>query len=275
MKYSTYLRELFGDTNLNIEDLLLLENFQIKYLPERVPQKEFAALLRTYPIIHRFLIKKEPSVESFLDKILMENKPIQDQDTIDDYCDEVIWEIGELIVYNKFPEVYDSKINFTWEIEDILSTDLLKDKTIADVGAGSGMLSLLLSPYVKTVYAFEPLGSFRNFIKNKVSVKRINNIYTMEGFLESVPIPDNSIDYLFTSNAIGWNFEKEQKEIERVVKPGGQAIHLMRAFDKDAASPYHDQLLKWNYEFQQFKTGGYKAKYYKTFQKKFSPFKGA
>ncbi len=265
MKYSTYLRELFSDTNLDIEDLLLLESFQIKYLPKRVPQKEFATLLRAHPIIHRFLIKKEPSIQSFLDKILMENKPIHDQDTINDHCNEVVWEIGELIVYNKFPEAYNSKIKFTWKIEDILSTNLLKDKTIADVGAGSGMLSLLLSPYVKTVYAFEPLVSFRKFIRNEVSVKRIKNIYTLEGYLESIPLPDDTLNYLFTSNAIGWNFEQEQKEIERVVKPGGQAIHLMRAFDKDAASPYHDQLLKWNYEFYQFKAEGYKAKYFKTF----------
>ena len=61
MKYAKHLRETFPDTELCAEDLLLLEYFQIRYLPERVPQKEFATFLREYPIIHRYLIKKDPS----------------------------------------------------------------------------------------------------------------------------------------------------------------------------------------------------------------------
>ena len=88
-------------------------------------------------------------------------------------------------------------------------------------------------------------------------------MYPIEGFLDAIPLPNYSVDILFTSNALGWNFEKEQQEIERVVKSGGQAIHLMRAFDKNAASPYHHQLLNWGYEYQVVEGDGYKAKYSK------------
>ena len=264
MKYSEHLRKVFKDTRLEIEDLLLLESFQIRYLPERVPAKEFATLLREYPVIHRFLINKEPSIKSFLDKVLQENKPVKNPKTIEAYCDEVIWEIGELIVYNKFPEVYDSKIKFNWKIEEIISPNLLKNKTVIDAGAGSGMLSLLLSEYAKTVYAVEPLSSFRNFLRKKTSAHNIKNIYIIEGFLDSIPLREQSADILFTSNALGWNFEKEQNEIQRVVKSGGQIIHLMRAFDKNAASPHHNELMKWKYNFEQMEADGYKAKYVKT-----------
>jgi len=90
-------------------------------------------------------------------------------------------------------------------------------------------------------------------------------MYPIEGFLDAIPLPNYSVDILFTSNALGWNFEKEQQEIERVVKSGGQAIHLMRAFDKNSASPYHDQLLKSDYEFQVVEADGYKAKYSKKY----------
>ena len=39
----------------------------------------------------------------------------------------------------------------------------------------------------------------------------------------------------------------------------------MRAFDKNAISPYHDQLLKWDYELQKLEADSYKAKYSKQF----------
>ena len=63
MKYSEMLKELFSDISLSVEDLLLLESFQIKYLPERVPQKEFAALIRKYPFVKSIMIVKNPAVE--------------------------------------------------------------------------------------------------------------------------------------------------------------------------------------------------------------------
>ena len=263
MKYSSHLKEIFKDTNLVVEDLLLLESFQIKYLPERIPQKEFATLLRTYPAIHHFLVNKEPTIIPFIEKVLKENKIVSKPEMVKDYCNEVIWEIGELLIYNKFPETYDSKIKFNWEIQEILSPNLIHDKIVADVGAGSGILSLLLSDYSKTVYAIEPLGSFRNYLQNRIQKNSIDNIFIIEGFLNRIPLPDHSLDFVFTSNALGWDFDQEQKEIERVIKPGGKAIHLMRAFDRNAVSPYHSQLLKYNYKLHHFEAKGFKAKYIK------------
>lgn len=263
MKYATHLKKIFKDTRIDIEDLLLLEPFQIRYLPVRVPQKEFATVLRTYPIIHRFLQKKEPSIRPFLEKVLAENKPVRKQKNIEEYCNELIWEIGELIIYNKYPETYDEKIKFTWQIEEIIDPNKLSNKTIADVGAGSGLLTLLLANHAKTIYAIEPLSSFRCFMRKRFQDNHLTNTYVMEGFLDRIPLPEHSLDILFTSNALGWNFDNEQKEIQRVIKPGGEVIHLMRAFDKDVVSPHHEKLLEHNYQYQQLKDEGFKAKYYK------------
>jgi ubiquinone/menaquinone biosynthesis C-methylase UbiE len=263
MKYASHLKKIFKDTKIDIEDLLLMEPFQIRNLPERVPEKEFATLLRVHPIIQRFLQKKEPSIKPFLEKVLHENKPENNAKTIEEYCNELLWEIGELIIYNKYPETYDEKIKFTWEIDEIILPELLDNKTIADIGAGSGMLTSLLANYAKTTYAIEPLNSFRCFMRKRFKEKHLTNIFVIEGFLNCIPLPDDSLDILFTSNALGWDFENEQKEITRVVKPGGPVIHLMRAFDKDVASPYHEKLLEYNYQYQQLKGEGFKAKYSK------------
>ena len=77
MGYSKILKELFAGIILNVEDLLLLETFQIKYLPDRVPKKEFSALLRANPIIQRYLISKYPPFGDFISTILNENIPIK------------------------------------------------------------------------------------------------------------------------------------------------------------------------------------------------------
>lgn len=264
MKYAEHLKKIFPDTNLHVEDLLLLESFQIKELIERVPQKEFTTIIRKYPYVHRFLVNKEPSIEPFITRILKKNKEIDDPKIIDEHCSELLWEIGELIIYNKYPETYDSTVKFTWNLEEFIHPNKLKNKIIADIGAGSGMLTILLSEFAKTVYAIEPLYNFRAFLREKLKVKNIKNTFVTEGYLDNIPLPDQSLDYLFTSNALGWNFDKEQQEIERVVKSGGTIIHLMRAFDKDAASPYHKKLMQYNYKFQQLDVDSFKAWYSKT-----------
>ena len=74
------LREFFSGISLTVEDLLLLESFQIKYLPERVPQDEFSILIQKYPFISQFLILKEPTVEEFINSLLQENNMISDED---------------------------------------------------------------------------------------------------------------------------------------------------------------------------------------------------
>ncbi len=266
MQYADFLRKLFPDIELDVEDLLFLESFQIKYLPDRVPQKEFSTLLREYPFVKRFLISKHPPIKDFINGIFKENKKISNKNLIKKHCDKLIWEIADLIVYNKRPETYDEKVNFTWDISEIIPIEALKEKVVADVGAGSGMLAFLLAKYARTVYAIEPITSFRNFIREKANNEKCNNIYTIDGFLDSIPFPENSFDILFTSNAIGWNLEKELQEIERVVKPDGQAIHIMRVSDNESENSFHKRLISsdWNYDFYKYHdVGGLKLKYTK------------
>lgn len=57
----------------------------------------------------------------------------------------------------------------------------------------------------------------------------VSRITVKDGFLHSIPLADNSLDILFTSNAIGWNIDQELEEIERVANPGGQSVHLIRS----------------------------------------------
>ena len=157
MGYSKVLRELFPDIALHPEDLLLLETFQIKYLPDRVAVKEFATLLHAYPVIQRFLISKYAPIETFLRKILEENEPVRDADRVEEQCQEALWEIADLIIYNKKPELFDSKAPIKWEIDEISTITSMEGKVVADVGAGSGRIAFLMAPFAQTVFAVEPI----------------------------------------------------------------------------------------------------------------------
>lgn len=256
MTYSQKLRSLFPEISLRWEDLLLLEAFQVKYLPDRVAKKEFAALLHTYPVVYRFLVSKYPPINPFLKRILEENKPAVDRVVIEEQCQEALWEIGDLIIYNKYPDRFDINAPIRWGIDEIQEITSLEGKVLADVGAGSGRIAFLVEPFVQTVFAVEPLSSFRTYMKEKATVKGVENLYIMDGTLDSIPLPDHSLDILITSNAIGWNLMEELHEIQRVVKPGGYAIHLLQAEKKDQ-NPLHKTLTSspWNYTCLEKKDG--------------------
>jgi len=49
------LGNLFKGVSLEVEDLYLLEAFQIGYFPGWVPERELAVVLWAYPSIKRFL----------------------------------------------------------------------------------------------------------------------------------------------------------------------------------------------------------------------------
>lgn len=256
MTYSQKLRSLFPEISIGWEDLLLLESFQIKYLPDRVVKKEFATLLHSYPIVYRFLVSKYPPISSFLKRILEENRPPDDIKEVEQLCQEALWEIGDQIIYNKHPEQFDRNAPIRWDIDEIHEITSLEDKVVADVGAGSGRISFLVGPLVQTVFAVEPLSSFRTYMKVKAAEKGVENLYVIDGTLDSIPLPDHSLDILITSNAIGWNLMEELHEIQRVLKQGGHAIHLMQTDEKEK-NPLHETLTSspWNYTCMREKEG--------------------
>jgi len=266
MGYAKSLKKLFPGISLYPGDLLLLERFQIKYLPERVLKKEFATLLRAYPYVQQFLLTKYPPLDEFIMGVLEESEVVTSKQQINDDCTEALWEIADLIAYNKFPGLYDTNTHFDWLPDEIISKRSVQGKVVADVGAGTGQLAFLMAKQAKTVYAIEPVGSFRCFIREKAEKENCSNVFAIDGFLDLIPLPDNTLDILMTSNAIGWNLDMELKEIERVVKPEGCIVHLIRTMDKNAENKFHDILISqdWNYQYNDVEDGDWrKFKYAK------------
>ncbi len=266
MSYAKNLKATFEGVALNIEDLFLLESFQISYLPNRIPKPEFAAVLRAYPILHRYFVSMYPTIKTFISEILNDDFPDSNDKAIEENCNDLLWEIADLIIYNKHPEVYDKKVGFYWDINEIISPKSLDGKVVIDAGAGTGKLAFLLSKFADTIFVVEPVRSFREFVKEKAQKENVNNVFVVDGFLDSIPFPDNSIDILMTSNAIGWNLLRELTEIERVLKTNTCAIHLIRTTAPKVENNIHDVLISsaWNYNCTEFQDlSGWRLKYSK------------
>lgn len=100
---------------------------------------------------------------------------------------------------------------------------------VADLGAGEGALSLLLARGCKKVLAVDlspkMLVSLRDAADRSGVGKRIQ---TLEADLENLPIPDDSVDTVFLSQALHHAADpgRALNEAARILKPGGRLVLL-------------------------------------------------
>ena len=263
------LRKLFSGADLRLEDLCLLEPFQVDYLQGWVPEREFAAVLWAHPPIDRFLRESSPGASSFLDDVKRRfDLPVDERD-LASAEDAVVWTIADLLVYNKCPELYDGLPFHGWAFAEVTGIAPLDDKVVVDVGAGTGRVALEAATMADSVVAVEPVRRLREFIRDKAAMRGLDNVRVVEGFCHSIPLPDSSADVVITSHALGWRLEDELREFERVVKPGGYVIHCPgtaeNPHDKSEVEQ-HERLIspEWGYEFARYRpSDGWKRKYWK------------
>ena len=251
MNSSWTFRRMFAGADLEIEDLFLLEAFQIDYLPGWIPDAELRVVLREYPEIGRYLRKRNPGIAGFLDRVGDGGAIVEKDLDLRQCCDAVVWTVADLLVYNKCPEIYDQLPFHLWDFAEVTAITDLAGKAVLDGGAGTGRVALEAARAAKTVYAVEPVARLRRFIKEKSALAGLSNLYVVDGFLHDLPFPDSSYEVLITSHALGWHLEKELVEFERVVKPGGWVIHCPGTAETERDEVHHQVLISppWAYSW--------------------------
>ncbi len=133
---------------------------------------------------------------------------------------------GKADIYNKYrpnyPQVY---INYL-----VSYNNLTSDKTIADIGSGTGVLTQQLLEKNLKVIAVEPNNDMRS-----IAEKRLNNnpnFVSINGTAENTGLRNESIDLITVGQAFHW-FDKVKfrNECMRILKPNSNVALVWNSRD--------------------------------------------
>lgn len=211
---------------LSFNTLLLLEQVQLSWMPGWVQEAPLGLALRANPAVAWFMQHKCPEIADWVQEVLAgtEATKLVDLTAVRAAEEAVMQQINDWLVYVVDPARYDAQPFLGWDPQELLSLTNFKNKSIIDVGSGTGRLAFLVAPLATTVYAVEPIGNLRATIREKTIQRGINNIYTMDGLITRLPFPNDFIDVTMVSHVFGADPQAELAEMLRVTRPGGMVI---------------------------------------------------
>lgn len=262
MSFAPQLRRLLVGFQPRLEHLYLLEPFQIGQVVARLGMERLAGLVVYDPTLRRVLELKDPSIAEPLEQTL-------DSTTVgDEPVDEVLWEIADLLVYAVDASLYDAIMPappgaVLRELIGLNNRERARDRAgegqtggvLADVGAGTGRLAFRMCRDFETVYAVEPVGRLRAFVRSQRDRMEVNHLHVVDGFLHDLPFPPQTLDALITRSAMGWRLAEELDEVDRVLRPGGRAVHLTGIAVRADAGSLHSALLDRGYTMTPYPEG--------------------
>ncbi len=109
----------------------------------------------------------------------------------------------------------------TYEL-GLITPRIPEGSTVLEVGAGSGYQAMKLAELGHRVEAIDIPGS-------RHEIRRIWPVLAYDG--HDIPFPDNHFDIVYSSSVLEHipHIVEFQSEIQRVLKPGGLAIHVLPA----------------------------------------------
>lgn len=137
----------------------------------------------------------------------------------------------EAAFWNRFAKYYDRFMNriYQTQYKDILKMmddELDQDKSILEIGTGTGDIAINISSKVKKVIACDLSPHMIEHAKEKAQAKQIGNITFFVQDAYSLDFPDNSFDVVVACNML--HIVREPaiilSSIKRVLKPDGVVI---------------------------------------------------
>jgi SAM-dependent methyltransferase len=125
---------------------------------------------------------------------------------------------GRAAVYSKYRPSYP--IDIVNILRNTIGFD--KDKIVADIGSGTGLLSRLFLENGNKVFGVEPNDEMRSFAEESLS--KFPNFVSVRGSAEQTSLEDGSVDLVAVGQALHW-FDRERatREFVRIVRKDGHA----------------------------------------------------
>ena len=122
---------------------------------------------------------------------------------------------------------------------------------VLDLGAGTGIFSRQILPYVQQVTAVEPSASMRASLRAETP-----GVDVLAGSDVSIPLEDGVVDAVFVAQAFHWfDAPRALEEIHRVLRPNGGLGLIWNERDESVA--WVDELsraMRWD-QHQQYQVG--------------------
>jgi ubiquinone/menaquinone biosynthesis C-methylase UbiE len=133
--------------------------------------------------------------------------------------------------YEEKSDIYDKLTKYEDYNNDILKTILkmtdFKNKTVVELGCGTGKFTIPLSSKVKKIYALDKTKSMLKILRKKIKSKKIKNIKIIESGFDEISLPKESIDIIlsvWSFPAHSKNWERDLKKLKTILKKGGIMI---------------------------------------------------
>ncbi len=130
-------------------------------------------------------------------------------------------------IYEKYRPSYPEDY-----IKDVINKcHLDSESLVADIGAGTGILSRQLLHNNLKVVGVEPNSDMRKILKK---LETNENFRAIDGTAEHTNLENNSVDLIVVAQAFHW-FDKEKfkKECKRILKPNGKVWILWNQLDEN------------------------------------------
>ncbi|MDO8619847.1 MAG: methyltransferase domain-containing protein [bacterium] len=148
----------------------------------------------------------------------------------------------------------------------ITQFDLQSGARVADLGAGTGTLTVLIARAVGEsgkVYAIEVQKNLLDKLKNHTREERVNNVEALWGDIErpnGTHLGDAMVDAAVVSNVL---FQIEHKaefvaETKRILKPGGKVLLVDWTDSFNGMGPHQDHVVTEKAGRELFESGGFR-----------------
>ncbi|MEL7622482.1 MAG: class I SAM-dependent methyltransferase [Clostridiales bacterium] len=118
---------------------------------------------------------------------------------------------------------------------DYIGSLIPPDAVFADIGAGTGKLTLLLGQRRYPGFAVEPNADMRKQLTSALSPYL--HVKIIGGSAEATTLPDHSVDVVLCAQALHWfNPEGFRAECRRICKPGGIVIAVYNVTEENNSS---------------------------------------
>lgn len=118
-------------------------------------------------------------------------------------------------------EYFEEKLKYA-----AISKTNIASKVCADLGCGTGFISLELAKTANIVFSMDVSTNMLKQIYNKAKNQGLENIYPIKASMEQIPLFDNSVDVIFTNMAMHHveNPGIAIKEMHRILRAGGKVV---------------------------------------------------